>query len=224
MAMRTPPLYLQAGSHTAENDRLGMQGLVSTQGVRSLLTDFAVSQSGTPGMSVSVAAGWAWVLGTSSSTQGMYATYNDAATTLTVTAANPTNPRIDRVCITIRDAAYAGANNDVILQVVAGTPAASPTAPAIPTSSLSLATIAVAAGATSIVNANITDTRSKASMSLAGTGATGGGTDAVFYENDVTVTTSYTITSNKNAMTAGPVTINSGVTVTVPSGSVWTVV
>ena len=52
-----------------------------------------------------------------------------------------------------------------------------------------------------------------------GGGATGGGTDAVFYENDQTVTTDYTITTNQNAMAAGVVTINSGVTVTVPSGS-----
>lgn len=57
-----------------------------------------------------------------------------------------------------------------------------------------------------------------------GGGATGGGTDEVFYENDQTVTTNYTITTNKNAVTAGPVTVDSGVTVTVPSGSVWVVV
>lgn len=55
-------------------------------------------------------------------------------------------------------------------------------------------------------------------------GATGGGSNKVFYENDITVTTDYTITTNKNAMSAGPVTINSGVTVTVPSGSVWSIV
>lgn len=52
----------------------------------------------------------------------------------------------------------------------------------------------------------------------------GGGADQVFVENDQTVTTNYTITSGKNAMSAGPVTINSGVTVTIPTGSVWTVV
>ena len=56
------------------------------------------------------------------------------------------------------------------------------------------------------------------------TGAEGGGTDSVFYENDTVVTTNYTISTNKNAMTAGPVTINSGVVVTVPTGSNWTVV
>lgn len=45
-----------------------------------------------------------------------------------------------------------------------------------------------------------------------------------FYENDKTLTSNYTITTGKNAMSAGPITINSGVTVTVPSGSVWTIV
>lgn len=54
-------------------------------------------------------------------------------------------------------------------------------------------------------------------------GATGGGADDVFYENSQTVTANYTITSGKNAMSTGPITVNSGVTVTVPSGSVWIV-
>ena len=58
----------------------------------------------------------------------------------------------------------------------------------------------------------------------AAAGATGGGTDQIFYENGQTVTTSYTLSTNKNAVTAGPVTINTGVTVTVPSGSSWVVV
>jgi len=52
-----------------------------------------------------------------------------------------------------------------------------------------------------------------------GGGATGGGTDAVFYENDQTVTTNYTITANQNAMAAGVITVNSGVVLTVPSGA-----
>jgi hypothetical protein len=51
-----------------------------------------------------------------------------------------------------------------------------------------------------------------------------GAINGVFYENDTNVTQNYTITSGKNAMSAGPVTIDSGVTVTVPSGSTWTVV
>jgi len=58
--------------------------------------------------------------------------------------------------------------------------------------------------------------------------ATGGGSDKVFYENSTTVTADYTIGTTfgatANAMSAGPITINAGVTVTVPSGSTYTVV
>ena len=57
-----------------------------------------------------------------------------------------------------------------------------------------------------------------------GGGATGGGGNQVFFENDQTVTADYTIPSTKNAMTAGPVTIDTGITVTVDTGSTWTVV
>ena len=52
-----------------------------------------------------------------------------------------------------------------------------------------------------------------------GGGATGAGGDAVFYENTRTVTTSYTITAGSGAHTVGPLVINSGQTVTVPSNS-----
>lgn len=57
-----------------------------------------------------------------------------------------------------------------------------------------------------------------------GGGATGGAGNYIFYENDQTITVNYTITSGKNAMTAGPVLVNAGITVTVPSGSTWTIV
>ena len=56
-----------------------------------------------------------------------------------------------------------------------------------------------------------------------GGGATGGGPDEVFVENGQTVTTSYTITTNKNAMSTGPISVNSGVVVTVPTGTRWVV-
>ena len=52
-----------------------------------------------------------------------------------------------------------------------------------------------------------------------GAGATGGGTDEVFFESDQAVTTNYTLSSGKTAPTVSP-TINSGVTVTVPSGAI----
>ena len=52
-----------------------------------------------------------------------------------------------------------------------------------------------------------------------GAGATGGGNDQWVFENDQTVTQNYEITANKNAHSVSP-TINSGVTITVPSGSI----
>ena len=57
-----------------------------------------------------------------------------------------------------------------------------------------------------------------------GGGASGAGGNQIFFQNDLTVTASYTIPTGKNAGTFGPVSINSGVVVTVPSVSVWTVV
>ena len=61
-----------------------------------------------------------------------------------------------------------------------------------------------------------------------GGGATGGGSDKVFFENAQTVTTNYTIGDTFgaacNAMAAGPITINSGVNVTINSGEVLTIV
>jgi len=62
------------------------------------------------------------------------------------------------------------------------------------------------------------------SIAGGGGGATGGGDDKIFYENDVTVTTDYELTASTNAMSAGPILINSGVTVTIPSGQFWTIV
>lgn len=55
-------------------------------------------------------------------------------------------------------------------------------------------------------------------------GATGGGSDQIFIQNGQTVTTDYTISTNYNAGTFGPVSVNTGVTVTVSTGSVWTVI
>ena len=67
------------------------------------------------------------------------------------------------------------------------------------------------------------DTNGTLSWGVAG-GASGGGTNQVFWENDQTITTSYAITNGKNAGSFGPITINSGVTVTVGSGETWSVV
>jgi hypothetical protein len=166
MALRTPPSWLQNGSHPAENDRLTTTGILwKSQGV-SDFGSMKVSQSTTPAMSVSVAAGHALIAGTQTSTQGFYIAYNDAATTVAIANASTTLPRIDRIVVTVEDAFYGGtANNQVIYQSLTGTPNASPVAPATPANSISLATIAVAANQTTVVNGNITDTRPTSQLS-----------------------------------------------------------
>ena len=58
----------------------------------------------------------------------------------------------------------------------------------------------------------------------AAAGATGAGSDKIFWENGQTVTQNYTITNNQNAMSAGPITINNAVTVTIGDGETWTIV
>lgn len=57
-----------------------------------------------------------------------------------------------------------------------------------------------------------------------GGGATGGGADEVFIQNSQTVTTSYTIPADKNAMSTGPIEIDSGAIVTVSTGARWVVI
>jgi len=83
-----------------------------------------------------------------------------------------------------------------------------------------LATNSVAASA--IIDGTITTAKIDPNAKIGG--ATGGGTDRFIYENDQVVTTDYTITAGKNAMSAGPITINNGITLTVPNGSTYTVV
>jgi hypothetical protein len=185
MTLRTPPSWLQNGSHPAENDRLTTQALWATTGI--IKSDsLAVTQNSPAGLTVLVSSGWAAIVGTTQANMGTYVGYNDATVVLSITTADPTNPRIDLVCLTVNDAYYTGALNNAVLQVVAGTPAGSPVAPALPANSISLATVAVGAGATAITNANITDTRvlvttnipesGDISAVVAGTGLSGGGT------------------------------------------------
>jgi hypothetical protein len=205
MTLQTPPSWLQAGSYPAQYDRLTAQALWATTGIIGS-SSLAVTANSPAGMSVRVASGWAAIVGTTTSNMGVYTIFNDAQDTLTITTADPTNPRIDLVCATVRDAFYSGANNDVIFQVIAGTPAGSPVAPALPANSISLATVAVGAAVTQINTGNITDTRVDVTTNLsgdissvtAGAGLTGGGSSgavtlAASVATNAQVGTTYTL-------------------------------
>jgi hypothetical protein len=183
MTLRTPPSWLQNGSHPAENDRLSMQALWSSTGIIGS-SSLAITQNSPAGMTVRAATGWCAVIGTIQANMGVYTVYNDATQVLTITPADPTNPRIDVVAVVVQDSYYTGSADTVIFQVVAGTPASSPVAPSLPANAISLAQVYVNAGATSIVTANITDTRVAVTTNLpagditavnAGTGLSGGG-------------------------------------------------
>jgi hypothetical protein len=70
----------------------------------------------------------------------------------------------------------------------------------------------------------IADTYTRAETDALVGGIQAGANADIFWENGQAVTADYTITSGKNAMSAGSITINSGVTVTIPSGSTWVIV
>lgn len=211
MALVTPPSWLQAGTYPAVSDRLTAQALWATTGVIGT-SSMAVTQNSPAGMSVRVASGWAAIVGDIQANQGVYTVYNDATAVATITPADLTNPRIDLVCVTVRDAFYSGSNNDVIINVVAGTPASSPTVPATPSNSIALATVAVAANASTITTANITDVRVTTTTNLpigdissvtAGAGLTGGGSSgavtlAASIATNPQTGTSYTLALSDN--------------------------
>lgn len=128
--------------------------------------DFAVTQNGTPNMSVNVGAGGAFIRGTQNANQGAYHVWNDGTVNLSITAADATNGRRDLVIAQVRDAFYSGATNDARITVVTGTPAASPVDPSLASfpNALVLARITVAAGDTAINTADITDLRTMAKI------------------------------------------------------------
>jgi len=78
-------------------------------------------------------------------------------------------------------------------------------------------------------NTGITVTGTVAATAYTGDGSALTGLDSTkaggaIYENSNTISTTHTLTANTNGMSAGPVTVNSGITLTIPSGATYTVV
>lgn len=165
MVAQSPPYALQNAAHSAQLFRQATFSAWRSQSGIVGPTDFTVAAQSTPNMSIQVAAGRAWMQGTQVavvsggnwSPQAGYFGINDAPVSLSVAAADPTNPRIDSVGAWVLDSFYSGASNLLVIGIVTGTPSASPVAPTLPNNAVALATYAVSANATSIVSGNISN-------------------------------------------------------------------
>lgn len=161
---------IQAEALSAASDRLVNTILLSEGVVGKAANSFKVAQNLGTDMNVKVGSGTAYdraaVQGDNAG-QGVYIVEHQNATqVLAVAAADATNPRIDIVILRVYDDPFDSSGNSYAdLEVITGTPAGSPSAPAVPSSAVKLAEVAVAAGATAIVNADITDTRVEAAAS-----------------------------------------------------------
>lgn len=109
------------------------------------------------GLSVQIAAGLAVIQGSASANAGAYAVCSDSIVTLTCSTADPVNARIDLVCATVTD--LGSSSSTAAVQIVTGTPAASPAVPATPSNSIALCQVTVAASATTLSSGNLADVR-----------------------------------------------------------------
>lgn len=179
------PLFMQAALGDAEFEYsanefrnfwgllFNTEGVANTNGANTFANnDMKVSQrSAGANMSVDVLGGLAVILGDSVTFQGFYVCFSSATENLVVPAPPASGTRIHRVVARVRDKLHDGTQTtyDWTLEVLEDTDGSGP--PALPGSALSLATVTVNAGDTSVQNAAIIDTRQSAVM---GSGMTAG--------------------------------------------------
>lgn len=175
---------ISALEHSAQLFRQTLMSLLSGTGVAGAVDLEVHPTEGTPTMAVLVWSGFVFVPGTQGSvphagtranagsqnatyssipsnftTQGVYLAWCEENTVVAISEANATNPRIDLICASVQDTQYSGSFNQALLQVVTGTPAASPKPPTPPENTVVLAQVEVKAKVTKIEAANITSKR-----------------------------------------------------------------
>lgn len=177
MALRFP-FPNDARGYGFEHIRYMAETLLNSEGVVNYATDMVVTPAASL-LRVDISAGAAWIKGDSGTpgmglSQGLFMAVNDAAVSnaVTLSAADPTNPRVDQIYVQVRDSTDltpGGGNDDLIFGVVTGTPTSGATllnrngAAALGNDRLLLADVLVGAGATSLTAANIRDRRIPAS-------------------------------------------------------------
>lgn len=185
------PLWLQGGNYTGTEDRLALAAifgsrhfvdlapstspLVSAGGGHGVVGEGDMAVAAGAGTAVTVSLGLALVRGTQQGDQGVYITSNDASKSLTISAADATNPRKDLIVTRVKDAEFGISGDTGPLEVVTGTPTSGLTAgnatgrPTPPENALVLAEVLVPAAAASSASYTITDLRTRA-YSLGGVG------------------------------------------------------
>jgi hypothetical protein len=161
------PNWYQNESYTAQNDRSLISSLFASEGGIVNPGDFAVNPRGAgANLSVDVSSGWAAVVGTDAPSQGTYLDRLQAIKNFPLTAVPGAGlSRYDLVIVRNYDAAVLGAISSPPwdIEVIAGTPAASPSIPAVPKSSIPLAVLGpITNSTTQITSALITDRRTRA--------------------------------------------------------------
>lgn len=168
MTLQNPPYVVQGGSHNAALFRQAATATLTQMGVTTI-GSFQVEQTPSPSMAVQVASGYTWVQ-TLTGGSGSYFVDNDASVTLTLAPANSTYSRIDSVYVAVYEGSFPGGTNVAALGVFQGTPSSAPSRVPDPTDASNysgwqrLADILVPANATSVVSADITDTRAQAAQ------------------------------------------------------------
>ena len=162
------PLNLQNGSYTARQDRQFTDSIINGEGVIGP-KDFFVTANGS-NMQLSIGSGtaseYAFVRGDASFYQGLYEVSLDSTALVSVSAADPTNPRIDSVILQIYDSVdIGGVSNKATIEVLGGTATSGATldnlagATNTPSNAILLANILVPNGSTSVSQSNVRDRR-----------------------------------------------------------------
>jgi hypothetical protein len=148
--------------------RDGVVATTNFNGTSNIPSDLQIKQAVSPSLNLLCEPGHCVI---TRSGQGPYLCYLSTQGTLTLANADTVNPRIDLIVAQVYDAALGdgmpttpalASPGGLVIRAVTGTPAGSPTAPSVPTGSIPLAQVAVAANATTITTANITDRRKSA--------------------------------------------------------------
>lgn len=156
------PIWLQAGTYPAREDRQLISAIWPKEGVVDNAS-FAVTQTASPTYAVNVAPGRAVVAGDNEPRQGSYLVTSDAIATVVWPAPPGSGSRIDVLVLRVNDPNAGGPVGDnAVLAVIQGVASQTPVAPAVPDTALPLARVTVAAAQTVISTANIVNLRGAA--------------------------------------------------------------